>query len=83
MPRRKKPKAIPDIRRKCHATGRVLKVTQRYIELPAGFEARGKKTITDYEISKVQSLRIIVHTKPLSQFTEKTRLPTHILRTIF
>ena len=49
MPRRRKPKAIPNIRRKCHATGRVLKVEHRYIELPAGFEARGKKTITDYE----------------------------------
>ena len=47
MPRKRKPKAIPNIRRKCHATGRVLKVEHRYIEIPAGFEARGKKTITD------------------------------------
>jgi len=48
-PRRKKPKAIPPIRRKCHASGRVLKVTTRYIKVPAGFEAKTKKNITDYE----------------------------------
>ena len=49
MPRYKKAKPIPDIRRKCHGTGRVLKVDRRYIQIPAGFECRGKKSITDYE----------------------------------
>ena len=51
MPRRrKKPKAIPaGLRRKCHATGRVLNVECRYITIPTGFEAKTKKAITDYE----------------------------------
>jgi|TARA_R100000081_G_scaffold77656_1_gene44138 hypothetical protein len=49
-PRRKKPKAIPTgLRRKCHGTGRVLNVVCRYIKIPEGFEAKSKKSITDYE----------------------------------
>ena len=47
MPRpRKKPLPIPDMRRKCHATGKV-KVKHRYIELPYNMN-RSKKT-DDYE----------------------------------
>tara|TARA_S200002703_G_scaffold144301_1_gene137886 strand:- start:2 stop:253 length:252 start_codon:yes stop_codon:yes gene_type:complete len=48
MPRRrKKPLPIPEMRRKCNATGKVKKVTHRYIELPYNMN-RAKKT-DDYE----------------------------------
>lgn len=47
MPRYKRSKPIPDIRRKCAGTGKIAKVEHRYIKLPIDFKK--SKNAQDYE----------------------------------
>ena len=47
MPRYKKSKPIPDIRRKCAGTGKIAKVEHRYIKLP--IDLKKSKNAQDYE----------------------------------
>jgi len=47
MPRYKRSKPIPNIRRKCAGTGKIAKVEHRYIKLPIDFKK--SKNAQDYE----------------------------------
>ena len=47
MPRYKKSKPIPNIRRKCTGTGKIAKVEHRYIKCP--IDLKKSKNAQDYE----------------------------------